>query len=74
MPKTALTVSPVSRLRLHQAADILGVSPRSLASRAWRFKHGIPAYRIGRALVFDQDSLDRWLAKHVERRPREADR
>jgi len=27
----------------------------------------VPAFRIGRALVFDTEALDRWLAKHAER-------
>ena len=55
------------RLRLKQAAEYLAVSPRSLADRGWRFKHGIPALKIGRAVVFDRLALDRWLARHQER-------
>jgi len=56
------------RLRLPQAAEYLGVSPRSLADRGWRLKHGIPAFKVGSILVFDRAALDRWLAKHQERR------
>ncbi len=63
-----------NRLRTKDVARYVGVSPRSLASRGWRLKHAIPAYRVGRALVFDTAALDHWLAKHVERRVGEADR
>jgi hypothetical protein len=59
-----------NRLRTKDAARYVGVSPRSLASRGWRLKHGLPTIRIGRALVFDSEALDRWLAKHAERRVR----
>ena len=55
-----------SRFRLLPAARHLGVAPRSLASAAWRRKHGIPTLRIGRALIFERDALDRWLAAHRE--------
>ena len=59
------------RLRIRGAAAHLGISPRSLADRAWRLRHGIPAARVGRAVVFDRVALDRWLAKHQERSLRE---
>lgn len=55
------------RLRLAAAAAYLGVSPRSLADRGWRRKHGIPCFKIGAAVIFDGASLDRWLARHAER-------
>ena len=54
------------RLRVKPASDYIGVSHRSLASRDWRKKRNIPAIKIGRAVVFDRDALDRWLAKHTE--------
>ncbi len=57
----------VRRFRVGPAAEYLGVSPRSLGSRGWRLRHGIPTLKIGRALVFDKAALDRWLAKHAER-------
>jgi hypothetical protein len=60
------------RLRLREAAEYLAVSPRSLADRGWRLKHGIPCFRVGKAVVFDATALDRWLARHQERR--QADR
>lgn len=62
---TSLSLSP--RLRLPDAARYLGISPRSLADRGWRQRHGIPCFRVGRALVFDVAALDRWLARHAER-------
>ena len=55
------------RLRIPQAAARLGVSPRSLATRGWRMKHGIPTLHVGRTVVFDAASLDRWLLRHAER-------
>lgn len=55
------------RLRVREAAQYLGVSARSLASRAWRIRHRIPTLRIGRVVVFDPVSLDRWIARHAER-------
>ena len=68
----ASTTTFVARLRLKEAAAYLAVSPRSLADRGWRLKHGIPCFRVGKAVVFDATALDRWLARHQERR--QADR
>jgi len=59
------------RLRLRQAAAHLGISPRSLADRGWRLKHGIPTLKVGRAVVFDRAALDAWLRRHAERPLRE---
>ena len=61
------------KLRIKAAAQYTGLAARTLGSRGWRRKHGVPAFRIGRALVFDSDALDRWLAKHAERRTREGE-
>ncbi len=61
------------RLRLKAAAEYVGLSPKSLGDRGWRRRHGIPCLKIGRAVVFDRADLDRWLAKHKERLPREDD-
>lgn len=63
--RTSLSLSP--RLRLADAARYLGVSPRSLADRGWRRRHGIPYFKIGAAVIFDVTALDRWLARHAER-------
>ena len=62
----------VKRFRVGAAAEYLGVSPRSLGSRGWRLRLGIPCYKVGSALVFDRVALDRWLAKHQERSIRES--
>ena len=59
------------KLRTRAAAKHTGLSARTLASRGWRLKYGVPTIRVGRALVFDSEALDRWLAKHTERRLRE---
>jgi len=55
------------KLCLSEAAAFLRVSHRSLGSRAWRKRLGIPAFRCGRRLLFDLDQLDDWLARHVEK-------
>lgn len=55
------------RLRVRTAADYLGLSWRSLSDRVWRLKHGIPAMKVGRALLFDRAQLDAWLLRHQER-------
>ncbi len=62
-----------SRFRIPQAAAYLGISPKSLADRGWRLRNGIPCSRIGRAVVFDPNQLDAWLARHRER-PLRSDR
>ncbi len=54
------------RLRTKAGARHIGVSARTLASRAWRQRHGIPTYRVGRLLLFDRMELDAWLARHRE--------
>ncbi len=56
-----------ARFRIPQAAAYLGISPKSLADRGWRLRNGIPCSRIGRAVVFDPNQLDAWLARHRER-------
>ncbi len=53
-------------LNISAGARVLGVSPRSLASRAWRMKLNIPAYRIGRRIVFVEDDLLQWLKRNRE--------
>jgi hypothetical protein len=55
------------RMRLQQAAIYLGISGKSLADRSWRLKHGIPAIKLGRALIFDRTDLDQWLDRKKER-------
>ncbi len=69
--RNATDIAPAPRLRLHAAARYLGVSPKSLADRGWRRKHAIPSLKLGRAVVYDRADLDRWLARHRERLPRE---
>jgi hypothetical protein len=62
------------KMRTKAAAKYTGLSARTLSSRGWRLTHGVPAYLIGRALVFDSTALDKWLARHAERRLREDDK
>lgn len=73
MPSTPPTFPALSsRIRLPEAAGLLGVSRRSLSDRGWRRKHGIPSFKVGRAVVFDRAALDAWLRRHAERPLREA--
>ncbi len=67
--KTPTPALPSRRLRLPEAAEFLGVTRRTLASRGWRIKHRIPTIAIGRALVFDTGALERFLAQHAVRLP-----
>jgi len=55
------------RIKVREAAKVLGVSPYSLADRRWRRKHAIPASRIGKALVFDVRQLEAYLVARRER-------
>ena len=57
---------PAEKLRVHEAARLLGVSPVSLGDCRFRRKHGIPAVRIGRALIFDPRQLQAYLAGRGE--------
>lgn len=57
---------PRPKLRCREAAEYLGVSFRSLLDRSWRERHGVPCFRIGKAVVFDPDTLDAWLAANLE--------
>ncbi len=70
-PSPVISAAFPVRLRLPQAAEYLAVSPRSLSDRGWRLKHGIPCFKLGKAVIFDRAALDRWLAKHQERRMRD---
>ncbi|HTK91392.1 MAG TPA: helix-turn-helix domain-containing protein [Verrucomicrobiae bacterium] len=54
------------RVRLDAAAGIVGLKPRSLANRRFRERHQIPAFKVGRALVFDAAELEAWLRRHRE--------
>ena len=50
-----------------EAADVLGISPRSLADRRYRNRIGLPARRIGRRLVFLESDCRRLLELGKER-------
>jgi hypothetical protein len=44
-------------------ADYCGRSPIALAGRGWRIKNRLSAIRIGRAVRFDVQMLDRWIER-----------
>jgi hypothetical protein len=46
-----------------EAAKFLRLSLRSLSSRQFRIRQGIPLIRIGRKLLFDLPALDSWLSQ-----------
>jgi len=56
-------------LTLEQAADILKVSPRSLADRRYRFRLRLPARKVGRKVVFVQADVLNILEAGRERMP-----
>ena len=50
-------------MNIHQAAQYLGIDVVTL--RAYRRRHGLPAYRIGhRTYRFRQSELDDWVRSH----------
>ena len=51
---------------IQEAADYLGTSRTSLAGRGWRIRNRLPAIKIGRAVRFDLQMLDRWIERHRE--------
>jgi excisionase family DNA binding protein len=57
-------------LTIQEAADYLGISRASLAGRGWRIKNRLPAIKVGRAVRFDTQALDRWIERHREHLPR----
>ena len=60
-------VKPKGRLlMIQEAADYLGTSRTSLAGRGWRIRNRLPAIKIGRAVRFDLQMLDRWIERHRE--------
>lgn len=57
-------------LSLSQAAEALGIKPRSLADKRYRLRIGLVAVRIGRRVLFDARDLERLVAKGRERLPK----
>ena len=65
-PAASASAAPET-LNVARAADLLGVSIRTLEDPRWRAKHRIPASRVGRRVVYRRAELDRYLARHRER-------
>lgn len=42
------------------AAPIVGATPLTLGSAAWRRRHNVPHFKIGRRVLFDLAELRRW--------------
>jgi excisionase family DNA binding protein len=63
---------PSRRLTTRQAAEYLGISPKTLSQKFFRLRHQIPHMQLGpRMLRFDSAQLDRWLQKRSVRYPPE---
>lgn len=54
----------MERLRLEDAARMIGCSPRSLGNPDWRQRIGVPHFKIGSMVVFDRQELDAWVRAH----------
>lgn len=44
-----------------QAADFLGLKPQTLAKWATTGQYGLPFVKVGRAVRYRQEDLERWL-------------
>jgi hypothetical protein len=54
-------------LNLEQAAELLKVSPRSLADKRYRAKLPLPARKVGRKIIFLEADIARLLDRNIER-------
>lgn len=61
-------------LRASEAAQLLGVSERSLSDRRFRFRLGLTATKVGRCLRFDEAELQKVIERGRERLPGEGRR
>jgi hypothetical protein len=52
------------RIRTPKAAEHVGLAESTLEKDRGTGILGIPYLKIGRAVVYDTDALDEWLAKH----------
>jgi len=56
-------------LSVKDAAQILGISHRTLYVHWWRAKHGLRAQRVGRLLKFRKADLEKFLDRNLEKFP-----
>lgn len=62
-------------LPVNEAAQRLGISPRSLSDKRFRLKTGLPAIKIGmRRIGFDERDIERMIEQGREHFPGEARR
>ncbi len=54
---------PISKLRPPKAAKYLGIAESTLAKLRMG-RNGPAFHKLGRAVVYDRDDLDTWLAAH----------
>jgi len=50
-------------------APVIGNSPATLESKAWRDKHGIPYFKVGRLVRYDLELLRQWAEAHRQGAP-----
>jgi excisionase family DNA binding protein len=51
------------------AAEYLGVAPRTLSEWLMSGRYSVPHYRVGSRCVFDKRDLDAWLASRRRNAP-----
>ena len=56
--------TPSRRLATPEAAQYLGLAKATLDKDRVSGRMGIPYYRLGRRIVYDQADLDAWLDQH----------
>lgn len=56
---------------IDEAAELLKISPRSLADRRYRVRLGLPGRKIGRRLIFAEEDIWRIIERGREPLPDE---
>jgi hypothetical protein len=56
---------PGRYMRTPQAANYIGLSPSSLEKDRTDGRLNIPHIKLGKAVVYDRDLLDKWLSEHA---------
>jgi hypothetical protein len=65
--KSRAVQTDAAALDVPAAADFLGVAARSVQDPRWRARVNLPAYRVGRRLLFRPEALRAFIARHTER-------
>ncbi len=57
---------PIYTLTLIEAANVLKISPRSLADKRYRLRLPLPARKVGRKVVFLESDVLNLLEQNIE--------